>query len=674
MAGIKRSRDDLLAAEIAAKPAILSFSSPHHRPAASRNGGSPTGKKLKQIDSTVYIMQEEVIQRYAKSASASVPCGTGKIKKKQDIPRASKGKAKETPLVVDRDKKMSDAPLSEKDADARSSSNPAATQPATSTRGVILPFTPLPPDLAHQVDNHKYAPSPSAAREEYLKEVRHLRLFPQCHPMQTPGSQVTVQARRAIYERYFLGMTNEECIATWNSYGGNVKSAAAISKVLLRNTGTWFAEESAVPPWMARRNDEKRNLKKLGLGPQNFPAPHATTAAPANAARVRNGTTPRNKQVTNSSNRTLGEPFKRNASRTANNGRSDASSVDANSDEGDINDDDKKEPSDSGTEYSGSERSSSATSREGEDRVPSPEEFYITFAKEDGTEPPMRALARAATNAFPFEKDPTVPLIVDSRSYTAQREYLMKHCAWVRDAVPDRLVKGIDFSGRSAVIVRAFIQAITPEHQLPEYDFDFDFDFSHERAFQGRDASNPVGAINGDRRKARKIIWNVAACIMMYDVAMAMECNLVRNLVVDQLWVLYQEEEEALRNTDRRMLKKPDLPLYLLPGFSLEKDRHIICVLGAMHINRQTSNLEVGAEFDWPDELSEELIDAVEQWADHEENNVSNTDLEWYCRRFHYHDEGEKCHIFADDKDLPTTEKMTSNVFSNPGRSRNTVR
>ncbi|OAL05044.1 hypothetical protein IQ06DRAFT_302152 [Phaeosphaeriaceae sp. SRC1lsM3a] len=707
MVGIKRTRGDLITAEAASMSSVPSPTSQQHATAASGDGDKPSKKKHKQGDLSVPNVQKEAIQGSVASANASVPREAGKSKKKASIPRVSIEETTDPRLAVERvpDQEMSDVPSSEEDNEEGSSkfaltqkqiapqSSGKATKNTlhtaeeemsdappneedsrvelspktiTATRGAILPFSTPPTVLAHQVATHQYAPTPLAAQQAYLQEVHKLHLFPPRHPMQTTDSTVSEQVRHAIYERYFLGKTNEECIPIWNSYGGKVTSAAAVSKVLLRDTRTWFAEENAVLPWMARKNDEKSKLKELGMGPRNFPSPHTVTAISANGIRARNGAAPRNQPATNDASRSnAGQPSKQNASRPANPVRPSGSFVGADGD-------DDGEPSnsssaDSGSKYSASKKSSSAGSQNNADSAPSPEDYQVKLAEDDVKGPPIRALIMAATNAFAFGKDSFIPLAVDSRRYMVPRQYLTKHCGWVRNRPKDQLSLGFSCNGHDPIIVRAFIQAITPgrldpKNRLPEYDIDFKF--SHKRDLEGWDDSDPVGVIDGDGWEAHRIIWDVAACILMYELAMAMECKLVQNLVVDQLQVLYREEEETLRDNDRRVLEQPQLPLDLLPNLSLEDDRNLICIIGAIHINRMTWNFQHGEQFDWPEELSAEVIDMIEQWADHNVAPVSTPMQEWYCRRFHRHAEGEECHMLTEDKDFPTTHEMISDLYS----------
>lgn len=678
MAGIKRSQDNLLAAEAAEAAPLSSTSFSPKSPVTSESldtGDEPAQKKRKMSPQAMREDADGDSQESATLATAAASPKVFNLKQKQaathtQVLKHNKAK-KHAPVVKggaassSADQEMSDAPSSDGEDEAEALPKPTATQPVVTGRGAILPFTPLPSIFARDVANNKYVPTESDAQTQYLEEVDQLRLHPSRHPMQTPGSAVSTQVRHAMYERYFLGKTNEECIATWNSYGGQVSSAAAISKVLLRETSIWFAEETTVLPWMARKNVEKDKLKKLGMGPKNFPAPHATTttAAPANGARVRNVTKPKNQPDRNASKHDGSGSLKQSASQAENNVRANASFVDAKDTDRSQGDSDER-PSDSGSDHSDSNSHDS----DDDNPVALEELFDIKFADNDGTEPLMRNLIIAATNAFTLHSDSVVGLLVDKRRYKVRRDYLFKYCGFVRDSVQEgKPCPDLILTGHDPTIVRAFIQAITPgrldpKSWLPEYDFEFDF--ADNQDLHGWDHSDPVGVIDGDRRKARKIIWDVGACMLMYSLAMDMDCNLVRNLVVDQLRLLYEEEQKLAGNNNMRILNRPRIPLEILSDLSLKEEGNFISILGTMHINRMWLRLSEGSQFDWPNELSDEVIDAIEDWAEDHEDTVSTTEQERYCRRYHLHAEGEVCHMVANDKDLPSTEKLIADLFS----------
>lgn len=718
MSGIKRSHENLLAEQPAASSSTRSASKQPDAPQSPDAGVEHASKKLRQLNPTVESVQEDA-QGTPPSARAKVPPKVVSLKQKQaGMPeqltkhkklkkRLAVAKKKATAAV---DEEMSDAPSSDEDregdaspgatldrkkavprksaektdgatigADEEMSGAPSSdgdgeagsppTQSVPAGRGTILPFTPLPPVLARQVANNKYAPSTSAAQEAYRKEVGQLLLHPQHHPMETPNSKVSEPARHAIYEHYFLGKTNEECIDTWNSYGGNANSAQAISKVLLRDTGIWFAEENAVLPYMARRNDEKAKLKKLGMKPEHFPAPHITTRAPANGNRVRNVGKSKKQPDTNASRSSAGKPSKEKATRQPNIVDANASSVGANSNRHGQGADDQ-DPSDSdfdNSDFSSSDDGSDSESSDDDDGdddawVAAKEQRAIKIAKDRGNAPPMRSLIMAATNAFGLDDNPTMALIVDDRRYEVRSDCLVKHCGFVRNSMANgQPCRDLSLSGRDPFIVRAFIQAVTPgrlEHgnRLPEYDFDFEFAHNHD--LHGWDHSDPVGVVDGDRRQVRKMDWNAETCMVMYELAKDLDCNLVRNLVVDQLRILGGEEEAALR--DRKTLNRPPIDLDYLDQLPLNMERRFICVLGAMHKNRMAFQ---GNNVQWPTTLSGAMINAIEKWIGHEDDAVSMDLRKCYCHRFHRHGARESCHIFTSDENIPTTETMISDLF-----------
>lgn len=128
-----------------------------------------------------------------------------------------------------------------------------AAKPPRPPRVLPTSFTPLAPVLTLDMANNKYAPVDQAARQEYLNEVGNRQLHPSRTPLQTLNSQVSEQIRSVIYERLFLGMTNDECIPTYNSLIGTVTRGASISKQFLAEVWKWFEEEDFVLSWLDRK-------------------------------------------------------------------------------------------------------------------------------------------------------------------------------------------------------------------------------------------------------------------------------------------------------------------------------------------------------------------------------------------------------------------------------------
>jgi len=86
--------------------------------------------------------------------------------------------------------------------------------------------------------------------------------------------------------------------------------------------------------------------------------------------------------------------------------------------------------------------------------------------------------------------------------------------------------------GRDAVIVRALISTISPSPRtsLPEYDIEFyDTDTS---LFGGTTQYHDIlRVMDGNNYETRKIVWDLDACVMLYDPALALKCTVYLNQI-----------------------------------------------------------------------------------------------------------------------------------------------
>jgi hypothetical protein len=102
-------------------------------------------------------------------------------------------------------------------------------------------------------------------------------------PLETPNSHMQDIYKHLIYERLFHGWSNAQSLVNYRLRGGMSSTTASVSKSCRLYAPRWFAEEKVVLPWNARGTKEHDRLKKLGLGPENFPLVRALGLAPASA-------------------------------------------------------------------------------------------------------------------------------------------------------------------------------------------------------------------------------------------------------------------------------------------------------------------------------------------------------------------------------------------------------
>ncbi|KAF2828217.1 hypothetical protein CC86DRAFT_439179 [Ophiobolus disseminans] len=499
-------------------------------------------------------------------------------------------------------------------------------------------FVALPQILASDIANNRYAPTDPTALRHYLEEVQQRYLHPARTPIETPSSSVKEMERNAIFEKVFCNFTNAECIPTYNSLHRRAGSGAAISKQILQYAGTWFDEEKTVLPYKARKAADQQRLKVLGLGPEHFPTPHETKIAAMKPATKRKAISTPNKQ----------KAAEMSTQDTPNNGV--VEGVEPASDSTTASQSPEHILPSQASEPQQALVCDASESAEVYDEVHTEE---VDFVK-GHFNPSLHEVVQAATATFAAESSHTISFVVDDQSYVVNKDAVYEHCGFVRERLPDGDEnRSLSLDGRSPVIVRAFLQAIFPgSNKLPVYSIDFP---GTEACFERAD-SDPLGVLEGIDTHARKIDWNIRACRMLYDLASAMDCSLVKDMVTDQILELWNEEcrQDGDSIKDSKEMK---LPYELLNGLSLTEDGPLIRLIGHIHIHRGPSM--------WPKVLSETVVEAIERWRE-----GADVPQPWtshgHCERFHTHGNDKPCYRDAAQAPKADTEIMISELFDDP--------
>ncbi|KAF1914755.1 hypothetical protein BDU57DRAFT_303577 [Ampelomyces quisqualis] len=552
------------------------------------------------------------------------------------------------------DKKINDVSVHAIPEDAAQPAVPPPRPP----RFFSTSFTPLPPVLASDMANNNHAPSEPQTRQQYMNEVGNLQLHPSRTPLQTPHSKVSAQIRNVIYERLFLGMTNDECKVTYNSFGGSVTRGASVSKAFLPEVWKWFEEENVVLPWLGRKEYDKKRLKKMGLVPKNFPAPYATVIVGKKSKEKSR------KPVVQPPNMAAIQP--------------DAStSVVADLDLGatvqlgnlkDIDDYEESASDSEGSESDSETEEDHVASR----RTPVVTRSQVRFDEEDTSEPSIHVLMRAATNAFGrIGEDDPVTLIVNEQSFMVNADALETYCGFIQDNLPKEGQRDRYYlSEQDPVIVRAFVDTISPvpRDSLPEHDIEF----TETHNFLDEEHNDPLGIINGGNRTVRKIIWDIDTLVMMYQLAKALRCAIIQDMVIDRIQRMHRNEQRQKRARPWEDVKNFELPLYYVPYLSVDEDAAFLHCIGGILLNRadvakrdfdqdasnrRASNKESG--FEWSEEFSKEMIHSIVQH--YEACPVSG---EMICQHYHVHGAEEQCYKAAGHGWEEETQNLTSELFS----------
>jgi hypothetical protein len=746
MAGIKRTRD---------KPSASDASYPSESP-----------------DEYGYDSEEMRISKKTKTAHLSK-------RPQQDVEASD-----ELEEVKVTKKKTTKKKQKNMNSEASSSDSMAAAEDATTSPP---PFNLLAPVLAADMANNTYAPTDAVTRQHYINEVGQRQLHPSRTPLQTPSSAVPKHVRYAIYERFFLGMTNEECIPNYNKHGGSANGMAAVSKALLAGGATWFKEEDVVLPWMARRADAKKRLKGLGLAPKNFPAPHDTTGSlfkkskalsvapapkkvenakekkkkvkkppgPSTASSVLAslGTSlqyamkslpnqiksisanrepqidteisprqtksasadqepqrhlhkyayiplektkkPTGPSMASSVHHDLGtdqqdniksspkqrksapDPSPRKKKTTSTDRKSTRDLLDwcdnvASYDNVELDDDvesnDDVEPNDDVSLLGDGKLSSPPKDNQPEaplsqfyvDDVDDARWSRVTTIMDDSKEPSIHEIIRAATNIFDIGDAQRSALLFGDTYYLVISDALLENCGFMRKHTP----KGEEcknvrlYNHIHPIIVRAFIQCIspTPMSGLP----DFDIKFRHLGSYSGYEDRDPVGLVYRVPDMVSEIVWDIYALVQLHELAVILDCNIVRDMVIDRIYEMYREElqSKALTN-DFDEADEFELPFWHFTRLSLEKDAGFIKFIGDIYCDRAYGDIEFPKEVS--DEMEDAIIDSYNTWQDDEHLEPGTAVA---CRRYHAHGENEPCYRVIAHGYKAKTPQLISTLFN----------
>lgn len=440
---------------------------------------------------------------------------------------------------------------------------------STDSKGTVRPTGP---GLSRGYVQHSISPTDTTTRQHYLQELGQLQLHPIRTPQNKPQFKVLHQNRNLIYERLFLGFTSGECIPTYNAHGGNAKSGAAISKVALTETPKWFAEEGVVLPWSARKDSDKKRRTGLKLGPENFPAPHATKADVPGAVKA-----PKRSAAT----RAKSNPAALTASKLTKKVSNPVTGAGADVEDSQMSDDNESVAQDC-------------------NRVDSPHEMGIgrgeikaetrpqaAFEHHHGYYVP-RLLVRAGINAFANDGDDNeaiVEMVLGGEKYKIHSSALSKHCSLVRNTLERELYidSAVSLEGlRNSAIVRAFINAISPMpiSGLPTHDFAFDETCTYEKY----EAQSPLNLAKLEDEASnvtiRKIIWNLDSCVQMYDFAKTLDFTVVKDIVIDRISEILSEDEG--KTGDEQI----DFRLHELCAWSVAEDAKVLRAVADHHMAR----------------------------------------------------------------------------------------
>jgi hypothetical protein len=602
MCGLKRIREDLLSVDVT----LSASSEARNAYASAQESDAPLRKRAKVNHASTKAAQSKDPRRNKEISRAKFAASKKIRRNKQDTAQSFTDAHTPASTTQDEDQEMRDA-----SAEGQSVYQPGAprpppaialktTAPAASSSSIAL-FHHLPPTLASDIPNNKYAPTDPITQRHYLQEVRHLELHPSRTPLQSPNSSVSLQVRRIIYERLFCGKTNDGCVPIYNSYGMKATRGATVSKAFLLGVWKWFDEESVVLPFAGRKDKEKKALKALGLGKENFPSPYEAKMTKEEMRADRPAVPQRRKK----------------------------GSVEIGDEQVDVS--------------SGSNSEAAVPRSHTPDRGDSVEEGEVSpdcgtnFVAGYFDASSIHERVHAAANTFTSNIKGLVHIRCGNQAFLVKKAALFEHCGFARKHFADpESCKDLKMHDRSPVITRAFIQAISGGN-LPYFDIEF---------ANGKDGRDVLGVLDEENCTVRIIAWDIYTCVAMHDLACTMDCSTVKDMVVDSILSLYAEELRCKKKRPGHKVERFELPFTYINHLSPHNDKGLIRLIADIHVDRHLPGNNSAVT--WPQEINDHAYDVIEEWMYH-----SREDLEpvltskGRCQRYHVHGDEEPCYEMA---------------------------
>jgi hypothetical protein len=118
------------------------------------------------------------------------------------------------------------------------------------------------------------------------------------------------------------------------------------------------------------------------------------------------------------------------------------------------------------------------------------------------------------------------------KRYNVHAKALNEHCGFVHNNVAEGFITDVNVKGRDPVLIRAFMNSISPSPRttLPSYDIQF-----VERKVFNKSGClwDHSGVIDHQDIRARSIGWNMNARVILYDLAVGLDCAVAKNMVID---------------------------------------------------------------------------------------------------------------------------------------------
>jgi hypothetical protein len=195
-----------------------------------------------------------------------------------------------------------------------------------------------------------------------------------------------------------------------------------------------------------------------------------------------------------------------------------------------------------------------------------------------------------------------------------------------------------------------------PMSSLPS----FDIRFGRLGSYSGYKDRDPVGLAFKKPDMVNEIVWDIYALVQLHELAVTLDCNIVRDMVIDRIYKMYSDELRLKTWTGKfDEIDEFELPFWHFTRLSLEKDAGFIKCIGDIHCDRAYGDIEFPEEVS--DEMEDVIINSYNSWQDHEHLEPGTAVA---CRRYHAHGENEPCYRVIAHGYKAKTPQLISTLFN----------
>jgi hypothetical protein len=212
--------------------------------------------------------------------------------------------------------------------------------------------------------------------------------------------------------------------------------------------------------------------------------------------------------------------------------------------------------------------------------------------------------------------------------------------------------QGIDLADYNSLIIRAFINAISPcpSEGLPRHDYQF------PKKAQGANSPDLLGVMAEDTVKIIEHNWTMKTLRKMYEFARIMRCTIVKDQVVDQPCDNYAKHFESNTESDFHV------EVAWMNDLDPETDAPLLRMLVDIMIDQQLDANPHAKHIPIPTGTKPHVAALVGQHASGAYSALSSTSNAEQRAVYHFHGADEAC--YESHIDVPRTSELISEFYA----------